>query len=208
MALDPWCVRVGADSHGTPPRATAECRPAEDRRLGEARQRRRFVRERISVVPGDRRTGIPATFHPRRNETTGCAIPRASTEKRLVFSHAPTHGDEGPGGILPPRTTPALAVALGQRRVLPARCGRRRGGPARRARWRPWPHTARSRASLRRRLPRASRRPGAPRRAPGARRRGAAARQSRRRPLPSEAGGERPTSISWVQSLLSKDFKI
>ena len=58
-ALDPRRVRVGADPRGTPPRAIAECRPAEERRPGEARQCSRLVRERIGVLVGERRPRQP-----------------------------------------------------------------------------------------------------------------------------------------------------
>ena len=36
MALDPRGIGVGADSHGTSPRALAECSPTEDRRAALA----------------------------------------------------------------------------------------------------------------------------------------------------------------------------
>ena len=58
-ALDPRRARVGAYPRGTPPRAIAECRPAEDRCPGEARQCSRLVRERIGVLVGERRPRKP-----------------------------------------------------------------------------------------------------------------------------------------------------
>ena len=52
VASDPRRIRVAPDAHGTPPRAMAQCGAAENRRPGEARERRRLVRERISVLVG------------------------------------------------------------------------------------------------------------------------------------------------------------
>ena len=69
VALDPGRVGVRADPHGPPPRARAERGPAEDRRPGEARQRRRLVREWIGVLVGARRRrhaeALEPAPHPR-----------------------------------------------------------------------------------------------------------------------------------------------
>ncbi len=64
VALDPRRIRLGADPLRTPPRAMAECGPAEDRRPGEARQRRRLVRERIGVLVVDRRPRQSEALEP------------------------------------------------------------------------------------------------------------------------------------------------
>jgi hypothetical protein len=47
VTLDPRRVWIGAEPHGTSSRAPAEGDATEDCRPGEARQRRRLVRERI-----------------------------------------------------------------------------------------------------------------------------------------------------------------
>jgi len=64
VALDPRRIGVGADPLGTAARALAEGGPAEDSRPGEARQRRRLLRERIGVLVADRRPRQAEALEP------------------------------------------------------------------------------------------------------------------------------------------------
>jgi hypothetical protein len=70
VPLDPRRVRVGPDPDGTPARTPAEGGPAENRRAGEARERRRFVRERIRGPVGHRRPHHRSRYDGCRTHST------------------------------------------------------------------------------------------------------------------------------------------